>query len=73
MSSVNPHSVRNAMATPTERQAHARGADIKCVCVRSIVYVKAKPRGPNNKRESKSDQPINTADYLPCMQATTKA
>lgn len=33
MSSVNPHSVRNAMATPTERQAHAREADIKCVCV----------------------------------------
>lgn len=54
---------------------HMQGRQILsvCVCVSSIVYVKAKPRGPNNKRESKSDQPINTADYLPCMQASTKA
>ncbi|XP_056116464.1 microtubule organization protein AKNA-like [Rhinichthys klamathensis goyatoka] len=69
MSSVNPHSVRNAMVTPTERQTHAREADIKCVCVSSDVYVKAKPMEPNSKRESKSNQPINTADYLPCMRA----
>jgi len=73
MSSVNPHSMRNAMITPTERQTHAREADIKCVCVSNDVYVKAKPRDPNSKRESKSNQPINTADYLPCMRASTKA
>lgn len=74
MSSVNPHSERNAMATPTVRQMHAREADIKrvCVCVSSIVNVKAKSRGPN-KRKSKRNQPINTTDYLQCMQASTKA
>lgn len=57
MPNVKPHSEHNAMATPTKQQTHARGADIKsvCVCV-SFVYLKAESWGPA------SDRPIN--DHL---------
>lgn len=58
--SVNPHSVRNAMVTPTERQTHAREADIKCVCVgtAALCMWKLNQGDPTTREKARAISPF---------------